>query len=109
MDRTAIPMWLMALTGVMFHSFRPRAAARATGTPGASLELDKDLPWLHGVAGVDVDPGDLAGDGRRDDGFHLHGLEHHQDVVDLDGLPDLGRDADDHARDGAAADLALVG
>src|SRR5262249_44417276 len=41
--------------------------------------------------------------------FHLHGLEDHQDVVDLDGLPDLRRDADDDPRDGAAADLALVG
>src|SRR3954463_2489729 len=101
MERTAIPMWLTALTGVMVGSLPCR--------PRASLEFDEHLPLLDRVADVDVDLGDFPGDGGGDDGLHLHRLEHEQDVVDLDRLADLGVDARDHARERAAADLALVG
>src|SRR5512142_613289 len=106
MKWTAIPTWLMALTGVMFHS---SGRWSSNAIPGSSLELDQDLPLLDGVADVGVDLGDLAGDGCCDHGFHFHRFEDHQDIVDLDDLPDLGRDAGDRAREGAAADLALVG
>src|SRR4051794_33853648 len=94
MERTAIPMWLMALTGVTIPSCWLYAARweLGWGDAGTSLELDEDLPLLDGVADLDVDLGDLAGDGGRDDGLHLHGLQHQQDIVHLDRLPDLGRD-----------------
>src|SRR5271166_120843 len=75
----------------------------------ASFELDENLPLLDGVAHVDIDLGDLAGNGRRDHGFHLHGLEDQKDIIDQDGLPGLGRDLSYGAGEGAATDLGLVG
>ena len=74
-----------------------------------SLQLDQDLSLLNRAADVGIDLGDLAGGGCRDHGLHFHRFEDHQDIIDLDGLPDLDRDAGDHAREGTAADLALVG
>src|SRR4051794_23417372 len=115
MERTAMPMWLMALTGVMVRSLLRFNAGSAGGAaiggaaaPGC-LELDEDLAWLDGVAGLGVELRDGAGGGRRDDGLHLHRLQDQQDVVDRDGLPDLDGDGGDDARQGAPAGLPLVG
>src|SRR4051812_19329007 len=82
-----------------------RLFGRHTAT---SLKFDEDLSSLHGIAGVDVNPGDLAGDGRRDGCFHFHRFEDQENVVNLDGLPDLGGHANDDAGAGTAANLALV-
>src|SRR5262249_13824026 len=75
----------------------------------ALRELHQDLASLNRVAHADIDPRNLAGTRRRDHRLHFHGLEDQQRIVRLNGLPELGRDADDHARDGTAANLALIG
>src|SRR5208337_2289946 len=83
-------------------------ADRGSRSLRGSFEFDEHLALLHRVAHADVDLGDLAGDGRRDDRFHLHGFEDQQYVVDLDGLAGLGVDLRHRAGKRAAADLALV-
>ena len=60
------------------------------------VELDHNLPYLNGVAGLHPDVLDCAPDRRRDIGFHLHGFHHQQQIVGLNLLSVLCVAADNN-------------
>src|SRR5262249_814992 len=116
-ERTAMPMWLIALTGFMVElAPLPRGEERDAcwprqprSLPGFdSLELDEDLALLDRVTDVDIDLGDPARDRRRNHPFHVHRFQTQQSVIHLDRLAGLGRNLGDRAGKRAAATLALI-
>ena len=62
------------------------SAAVAGGLPSRLLDDDDDVAGADGVAGCDLDRLDRAGLLGVDLVLHLHGLEHHDGLTDLDGL-----------------------
>ncbi len=75
---------------------------------GPLFKFHDNLVDLDAIALRDSDVLDLAGHRRGDVGLHLHGFQHHHQVIGLKRLPRLHVQLHYNSGDRTAADLGLV-